>query len=119
VKRYLDSEKWAEKPIAVRPMIMVPMTATPPDGVSDSGVIRLEEKDRKNEGLNNRLTASKKAKLRAVPDLAEAAVTEATAQANSCRIAVGIIVNRVATAKAIYEKLREANGDKPDVVVEL
>jgi CRISPR-associated endonuclease/helicase Cas3 len=119
VKRYLDPDKWAEKPIGVRPMIVVPMTATPPEGVSDADVIRLSEKDRENEGLNNRLTASKKAKLHTVSDVTQAAVIEATSLASGGPTAVGIIVNRVASAKAIYEKLREANKDKPDVNVEL
>jgi CRISPR-associated endonuclease/helicase Cas3 len=119
VKGYLDPVKWAENPIGVKPMIVVPITATPPEGVSDVDVIRLEAKDLTNEGLNSRLTASKKAKLMTVPDVAQAAVAKATSLANGAPAAVGIIVNRVATAKAIYEKLREANKDKPDVIVEL
>jgi len=119
VKRYLDPNKWAEKPVGVKPMVVVPMTATPPENVSDADVICLEDKDRENEGLNDRLTASKRAKLLTVPDVAQAAVTEAASLANGVPTAVGIIVNRVATAKAVYEKLREANKDKPDVVVEL
>ncbi len=145
VKRYLDPEKWAEKPVGMKPMIVVPMTATPPEGVSDADVIRLEAKDRMNEGLNNRLKASKKAKLVVVnvpkgkksqetnnedtdsnidndkqrAAIIETAVSEAISLAGSGPTAVGIIVNRVATAKAIYEKLREAHKDKPDVVIEL
>jgi CRISPR-associated endonuclease/helicase Cas3 len=119
VKRYLDPNKWAEEPIGVKPMIVVPMTATPPEGVSDADVIRLSDKDRTNEGLNNRLTASKKAKLQQVADVVKAAVDSAIALANGDPTAVGIIVNRVASAKAIYEKLREQYSDKPDVVVEL
>jgi CRISPR-associated endonuclease/helicase Cas3 len=119
VKRYLDPNKWAEKPVGVKPIVLVPMTATPPENVSDTDVIRLEDKDRENERLNDRLSASKKAKLLIVPDVAQAAVAEATSLANGVPTAVGIIVNRVATAKAIYEKLREANKDKPDVIVEL
>jgi CRISPR-associated endonuclease/helicase Cas3 len=119
VKRYLDPNQWAEKPVGVKPMAVVPMTATPPECVSDADVIRLDEKDRENEGLNDRLTASKKAKLLAVPDVAQAAVTQATSLANGAPTAVGIIVNRVATAKEVYASLREANKDKPDVIVEL
>jgi CRISPR-associated endonuclease/helicase Cas3 len=119
VRRYLDPNKWAEKPVGVKPIVLVPMTATPPEDVSDTDVIRLEDKDRENERLNDRLSASKKAKLLTVPDVAQTAVTEATSLANGAPTAVGIIVNRVATAKAIYEKLRDANNDKPDVIVEL
>lgn len=119
VRRYLDPNKWAEKPVGVKPIVVTTMTATPPDGVSDADVIRLEDKDRENKGLKDRLTASKKAKLQTVPDVAQAAVTEATSFANGAPTAVGIIANRVATARAIYEKLREANKDKPEIIVEL
>lgn len=119
VKHYLDPEKWAEKPIGVKPMIVVPMTATPPVGVSESDVIRLNDKDRENKGLNNRLTASKTTRLIKVSDVTQAAVSEATSLSSGESTAIGIIVNRVASAKAIYEKLREANKDKPEVVVEL
>ncbi len=118
VKRYLDPEKWAEKPVGVKPMIVVPMTATPPEGVGEDQVFDLPESD-KQGGLKNRLEASKKANLLTVPDISEAAVSKATSLANGGPTAVGIIVNRVATAKAIYEKLRDDNKDKPDVNVEL
>lgn len=119
VKNYLKPENWSEKSVGVKPMIVVPMTATPPKGVNDADVIRLEDNDRTNEGLNNRLTASKKTKLFTVPDVAQAAISEAISLANGGPTAVGIIVNRVASARAIYEKLREANKDKPDVIVQL
>jgi CRISPR-associated endonuclease/helicase Cas3 len=146
VNQYLDPERWAEKSVGVKPMIVVPMTATPPEGVPDGKVIRLSDQDRANSGLNSRLTASKKAKLVLVKALKgkksqetndnedsdshidndkqqtaiiEAAVSEATKRASCDPTAVGIIVNRVATAKAVYEKLRQANKDKPEVVVEL
>lgn len=119
VKRYLDPDKWAEKPIGVKPMIVVPMTATPPQDVNDADVIGLSNTDRENAGLNNRLTVSKPAKLITVSNLAQAAVSEATSLAGNEPTAVGIIVNRVATAKAIYEKLRETNQNNPEVVVEL
>lgn len=116
VKNYLDPQKWAEKPIGVRPMVVVPMTATPPERVGDTEVFRLEDKDRANEHLNKRLTATKKAKLLVVPDLAVAAVTQARALANGAPTAVGIIVNRVAIAKAIYDQFLT---QKLDGVVEL
>lgn len=119
VQGYLDPKKWAEKPVGAKPMIVVPMTATPPESVSDAEVIRLKSKDRENEGLNSRLTASKKARLLEVSDVIPSAVSEARSLSNDGPAAVGIIVNRVASAKAIYEKLREAHQEKPDVVVEL
>lgn len=119
VKCYLNPAKWAEKPVGVKPMIVVPMTATPPEDVNDADVIRLEVNDRTNEGLKKRIEASKKAKLHTVADVAPAAVDEALGLTSGVPIAVGIIVNRVATAKAIYEKLREINKDKLDTIVEL
>jgi CRISPR-associated endonuclease/helicase Cas3 len=98
-------------------MGVVPMTATPPQGVSETDVIRIDPvEDRKNPGLDNRLKATKWAKLLAVSDLVSAATTEAEAIAEARPVAVGIIVNRVATAKAIYERLRAGH---PDAVVEL
>jgi CRISPR-associated endonuclease/helicase Cas3 len=116
VKRYLDPRRWAKQPLGISPMVVVPMTATPPEGVSDTDVIRLGPKDRENRGLDNRLKAAKWAKLLSVSDLTQAATTEAESLAKDRRVAVGVIVNRVATAKAIYERLRAAH---PDAVVEL
>jgi CRISPR-associated endonuclease/helicase Cas3 len=116
VKRYLDPARWTKQPIGVQPMIVVPMTATPPEGMNDAQVIRLSDKDRTNPGLDNRLKASKPATLRSVTDTVESVVTEAGALSKESPTAVGIIVNRVATAKAIYEKLREK---RPDAAVEL
>ena len=58
-------------------MIVVPMTATPPEGVSDTDVIRLGPKDRQNPGLDNRLKAAKWTKLLTVSDIVQAATTEA------------------------------------------
>ncbi|MCX7700163.1 MAG: type I-U CRISPR-associated helicase/endonuclease Cas3, partial [Gemmataceae bacterium] len=119
VRRYLDPEKWAEQPIGVRPMVVVPMTATPPDGVGDADVIRLSDEDRENPALRNRLAASKKAKLVAVPDVVESAVEIANELGGGPPTAVGIIVNRIASAKAIYDQLREAHQNRPGVVIEL
>src|SRR5207253_11220386 len=116
VKRYLDPERWAKQQLGVLPMIAVPMTATPPEGVNDTDVIRLEPKDRENVGLDNRLKASKAAKLLSVSDIVQSAVAKAESLAKGATIAVGIIVNRVATARAIYEQLRDK---QPDVVIEL
>lgn len=142
VKQYLDPERWTEKPIGLKPMIVVPMTATPPNNSSNTDVVRLSSKDRQNSGLNNRLTASKKANLIEVSQpknnnkessdsdskddsekkripLIERIITEATSLASMGPTAVGIIVNRVATAKTIYNRLQEANRENPEVVVEL
>jgi CRISPR-associated endonuclease/helicase Cas3 len=116
VKRYLDPKRWAKEPVGIPSMVMVPMTATPPEGVSETDVIRLGPKDRENQGLDNRLKAPKWAKLLAVSEIVKAATTETDALAKDRPTAVGVIVNRVATAKAIYERLRTAH---PDAMVEL
>jgi CRISPR-associated endonuclease/helicase Cas3 len=116
VKLYLDPKHWAKEEFGVCPMIVVPMTATPPEGLNDTDVIRLESKDRENVGLDNRLKASKPVKLEKASDLVQLAVAKAETLATNASAAVGIIVNRVATARAIYEQLREKH---PDVLVEL
>lgn len=116
VKRYLNPKQWAKEPLGISPMVLVPMTATPPEGVSDTDVVRLGPKDRENRGLDNRLKAAKWAKLLNSPDIVQAAATEAASLANDRPVAVGIIVNRVAAAKAIYERLRASH---PDAVAEL
>jgi CRISPR-associated endonuclease/helicase Cas3 len=108
VRRYLDPEKWAEQAIGVRPACVVPMTATPNDEMRQNGVIQLDDEDRDSESLNRRLAANKPAELRQVSDIARDAVKEALeAAAKGAPVSVGIIVNRVATAKAIHDQLRE------------
>jgi len=108
VSRYLDPEKWAEAPIGPRPLTVVPMTATPNEAMQRRGVVRLEPEDRDPElPLLARLTATKPAELREVKDVAKAAVRAAVEAAGDGPVAVGIVVNRVATARAIYEELRK------------
>lgn len=116
VGRYLDPEKWAEEPIGPPPMMVVPMTATPPAGTNPENVIRLDDADRKNPSLDARLKASKPVDLEKVPDVAKALVERAGEAAQSGPVAVGIIVNRVATARKIYAELQ---GKGPDAEVEL
>jgi len=116
VRRYLDPDRWGEQRLGGQPMIAVPMTATPPDGVNKTDVIRLEAEDRRNASLDGRLKASKPAKLLSVSDIVECAVAEAGALASRSATAVGIIVNRVARAKEIYDSLRASHSG---AVVEL
>jgi len=116
VEKYLDPDKWAEQSIGVPRMNVVPMTATPPEGTSTNDVIRLEDKDRQNEGLNNRLTCNKVTVLKSVTSVVASAVSDATKHAQNSSAAIGIIVNRVATAKEVYSKLREQH---PEAIVEL
>lgn len=107
VARYLAPEAWTERPIGVRPLTVVPMTATPPTDLAAERIIRLEDDDRQVAALSNRLTASKPAELRLVQDVAEAIVRAVSELSGDHPVAIGIIVNRVATARAIYEMLRE------------
>jgi CRISPR-associated endonuclease/helicase Cas3 len=106
-RRYLDPERWAERPIGVRPVTVVPMTATPNAEMTRRGVIEISEDDRGVESLGNRLVASKTAELRDTKDLAKEATHAAIKLAAGEPAAVGIIVNRVATARAIYDRLRQ------------
>jgi CRISPR-associated endonuclease/helicase Cas3 len=118
VGRYLDPEAWAEASIGVSPMRVVPMTATPAKEVPDDKVLRLTQEDRANPALQNRLAASKPATLRGVSDVGKAIVAEAKKWADGERpVAVGVIVNRVKTARKIYEQLRDAF--KEEIEVEL
>lgn len=127
VKRYLDPEKWAEQAIGVKPMRVVPMTATPNEEMHALGVIKLEANDRENDLLSNRLTATKPAQLFKVANIVDAAVKSALEKAGEQPIAIGIIVNRVATARDIYAKLCELQAEpsdtkrkvQTDVVIEL
>ena len=116
VQRYLDPERWTEQEIGVRPVLVVPMTATPPLGVNAGGILRLDDADRGNESLNNRLRASKPAELCEVKDVAAAAVEAADKFANGEPTVIGIMVNRIKTAREIYVQLRK---EHPDAVVEL
>jgi CRISPR-associated endonuclease/helicase Cas3 len=107
VRGYLDPEKWVERDLGVNPVIVVPMTATPPEGVSDEDVVCLVQEDRENESLNRRLTASKRAELRDVKDILTAVIKASEELGKEEPRAVGVIVNRVATARAVYKELRK------------
>lgn len=116
VKRYLDPHRWAERGIGVRSVQIVPMTATPPEGVSIEDVIGLDVNDRNNESLDDRLKANKLAELVKGQEVADEAVKAATKFAEERPAAIGVIVNRVATARAVYTALRKKH---PDTAAEL
>jgi CRISPR-associated endonuclease/helicase Cas3 len=116
VGRYLDPQKWADEPIGPRPMIVVPMTATPSGQIDPGDILSLEHADRENESLTNRLKASKPATLERAADVPTALVEHARNAAKDGPVAVGIIVNRVATARTIYAQLQK---EHPDAGVEL
>ncbi|MCO6438181.1 MAG: type I-U CRISPR-associated helicase/endonuclease Cas3 [Phycisphaerae bacterium] len=110
VRRYLDPAKWSEGKLGLRPMTVVAMTATPPKGASNPSAISLGPADRAHAELKRRLGASKLANLRLIDDrkLVGDAVAEAIKLGSTDPAAIGIIVNRVATAKAVFENLLAA-----------
>ncbi|QDT36037.1 type I-G CRISPR-associated helicase/endonuclease Cas3g [Stratiformator vulcanicus] len=116
VSRFVDPTKWAERDIGVPPFTVVPMTATPNEAMQSRGVVRLGEADRANDRLKRRLEASKPATLRPPSkNLQKDVVSEATELLNNGPAAIGIIVNRVATAREIFatlEALPKETGNK-------
>ena len=115
VRRYLDPEKWAEQSIGMRPVTVVPMTATPNEQMRQHGVIALENDDRNPKlPLLARLTASKPADLRDAKNVIKEAITLAQSFSDDKPLAVGIIVNRVATAREIHDQLRALQSEPSD-----
>lgn len=118
VRGYLDPERWAERPVGMRPLTVVPMTATPPGDLPEKRLIRLDDDDRSVEALAQRLAAAKLAELRPpAKNVAKAAVDAALTLGDNLEqpAAIGIIVNRVATARTIHAALCEQrdNNKKP------
>ena len=103
IHRYRDSY-WADQPLG-QPFVAVEMSAT--QRSRKSRPFQLLPEDYKDPVLAPRLSASKRASLEAPADL-EATVVEKVKQflsAKSVQI-VGVIVNRVGSARAIFEALR-------------
>jgi CRISPR-associated endonuclease/helicase Cas3 len=116
VRQFLDPSRWAIQDIGVKPVVVVPMTATPPEGIGKNDVIQLSDKDRENVSLDQRLSATKWARLSQATNVAKAILEEAKEVTKERPAAVGIIVNRVATANAIFEQLRHQH---PQAALEL
>ncbi len=117
VERY---RQWAEKSsgIGATPFHFTLISATPPADIEDS--ITAKDEDRRHPVLGRRLNASKPAKLvvarsargdNAPEGLARRISDEAVKLVSDERKAIGVIVNRVATAKLVYETLRKAAED--------
>lgn len=114
--RLFRDEKWAEQPLR-SPFAFVEMSATPR---SDAEPFVLNGEDREHAELKQRLSATKPARLvesqckTATDEFAQelAALAEQLASQGSRRIAV--MVNRVDTAKAVFEKLGAPTGDPAD-----
>jgi CRISPR-associated endonuclease/helicase Cas3 len=118
-----QSEAWSERSIG-QPVRVVQMTATPSSAESD--VLHLEDKDWNHPILGPRLTRTKSAELVTVDgdkdnpeatrrDLMQRLVAEARAlMTSTCETCtapvVGVIVNRVATAREVFEQLRHEEG---------
>jgi CRISPR-associated endonuclease/helicase Cas3 len=125
VKRYRGHE-WARKPLESS-FQFVEMTATPSGDVPLEDRVRLSDADLMVEALRKRLEAEKPTRLvppiaarkndagKLVEELADQAMTLAE-EVDARRVAV--FVNRVKTARLVYERLREqTQGD--DATVEL
>ncbi len=100
IQNYLDPSRWARESIGVKPLLFVPMTATPTPEMKIRGVIDLQEDDRSPKyPLLARLQARKPALLQSEKDIVAAAVKSAKGALNGKPKAIGIIVNRIASAR--------------------
>jgi CRISPR-associated endonuclease/helicase Cas3 len=116
---------WGESP-QPSPFRVVQMTATPPGDLPEGDVLRDEEEDREHPVLGRRIRAAKPARL-VVAEKAKGKGWQRHLAAELARQAgklmhgpvraVGVIVNRVATARAVYERLAESHGGGADVVL--
>lgn len=117
VKRY---RQWTTKPgsIGATPFHFTLISATPPADIEAS--FTDGEEDRKHEHLGRRINASKPAKLvvarnargdDALKGLAQQVGDEARKLFSDELKAIGVIVNRVATAKLVYEELHKDGKD--------
>jgi CRISPR-associated endonuclease/helicase Cas3 len=114
IRRY---RRWTEATFVNRwQVVSMSATARGHDDRPGDEPFRLDESDHANEDLARRLRASKPAKVLEVKAsgdevkrrevFAEACAEHACAQARSGRV-VGVIVNRVATARAAFVRVRE------------
>jgi CRISPR-associated endonuclease/helicase Cas3 len=116
---------WAEVHLH-SPFQLVQMTATPSGDVPASEILRDEQDDREDPVLGKRLTASKPARLIVAEkargkDWQKHLVNELVEQADQLMTdpvrAVGVIVNRVATARQVFTRLAEKHADEADVIL--
>jgi CRISPR-associated endonuclease/helicase Cas3 len=95
--------RWAEQPV-LSPLVVVEMSATPH---SEGERFGLTEADQDNVVLQRRLNASKPTKLEEPAQFEARAIQEAreAIKKGPARL-VGVVVNRVASARRIFETLR-------------
>ena len=126
VERYRN---WAEKKDSTGsvPFHLTLLSATPPTDIEDEDIFRYTDEDIQHEVFGSRIKASKPAKLvelrsrrRADPAsgkdnvldrLAERIAAEAKDLVSEERCAVGVIVNRVYTARLVQKRLTDEECD--------
>jgi CRISPR-associated endonuclease/helicase Cas3 len=114
---------WAAHRIPT-PFAVVQMTATPGDSGND--VFRLDDEDRRHPVLGARRNASKPTQLVvaekargknaavATAALADVLVHHARTLLSDSRRTVAVVVNRIATARAVYDRLRPKDSTSND-----
>ncbi len=125
VKKYRE---WAQDRHALPlPLHFVTMTATPSGSVAEAHIERLNEEDREHTVLGKRIAARKPTRL-VIAQRAKGAkkwrdelVTELVKQAKQAQRAdvraVGVIVNRVATARDVAARLRSDVGGAAEILL--
>lgn len=119
VQRYRDSS-WAQAPV-ITPFAVVQMTATPDKTVGD--VFHLSSADKEHPVLAARrkskpvmLVHAKKAKgAGSLDELTKVLASQAEQLQSSNRRTVAVIVNRITTARKVYDLLRGEQADSRDV----
>lgn len=110
--------RWAAAPLK-RPFHAVVMSATPPEGLGDVFEDQSGEPHDTGHPLGRRQLASKPADLKPVTAARGSKVTEALSKALASaalrllgedRKAIVVFVNRVATARETYRRLRKSDG---------
>lgn len=105
---------WADQPLRT-PFLFASMTATPSGDIPESDIERDNEDDHKHKSLGPRINASKLARLDVVakatgkkwrPELVKVLAAHAQSLQEAGFRAVGVIVNRVATARHTAAALR-------------
>lgn len=112
------------------PFAFLQMTATPPTGTADTEILRLSDADKdqsRTHVLPARLKASKPATLvlaekasgaKALDMLAEKLVEQVTAIANHAPRSIAVLVNRVAVARKVEERLcKEFGADRVTLLI--
>lgn len=114
IRGFVGDAKWAEAPIDMHSFVLVPMTATPNETMVKQGVVELTATDRKNRNLQPRLTTSKPAELRFCSSVLKESLAITELLKAQQPLAIGIIVNRITTAKEIYQTLIEQAGESDE-----